>query len=398
MTIKLLLQKVERLGRALAIRAIVALLPRRKPGDAEAPRWGERRHRVLFLRYDRVGDMIVSTGLMRVIAASHPTIEVHVVASRENAPVLDRELHIANVMVLDRWKPWTYPALFRCMRAQRYDAVIDWKIAGPSLTTLLLMLASGARHRIGVAGCGIESVLTLVVPPAPETLHMVEQLGVLAAPFGVDLTTTDWCPRLELSDEERAAAERIWDEACAGRGGRRFLVNVSAGRPVRYWPPERFVAAIEHVSSREPVAAVVVIGAPADRERAEQIARAARALVARTPGIRSALALVATADTVLTSDTSIAHAASAFARPAVALYSHGEELGWGLYLSPGHSIPSPGREVALLPVEPVLAALDDLLTRFPPHTGGDRNQHRRSGADGIRGQAAHGHGRVMIKH
>ena len=48
----------------------------------------ERPHRVLFLRPDRVGDMILTTGLLRGIAESAPTITLDVLASALNAPVL----------------------------------------------------------------------------------------------------------------------------------------------------------------------------------------------------------------------------------------------------------------------------------------------------------------------
>jgi len=78
-------------------------------------------------------------------------------------------------------------------------------------------------------------------------------------------------------------------------------------------------------------------------------------------GIRDALALVATADFVLTPDTSIGHAAEAFRRPAVVMFSHGYVERWGLYKTPGHSIASPRRELESLPAEPVLAALADLM-------------------------------------
>src|SRR5262249_19071143 len=118
---KRLLKKLERFGRALAIRTIVALLPRR--AASSAPRFANGRRRVLFLPYDRIGDMIVSTGLMRAIASSHPMMEVHVVASPENAPVLDLDPHVAVVIVFDRWKPWTYPSFVRRLRRARYDAV-----------------------------------------------------------------------------------------------------------------------------------------------------------------------------------------------------------------------------------------------------------------------------------
>ena len=58
----------------------------------------------------------------------------------------------------------------------------------------------------------------------------------------------------------------------------------------------------------------------------------------KTPSIRDAFALVATADFVFTPDTSIAHAASAFRKPSVVLFVRGKAERWGLYGTPGANV------------------------------------------------------------
>jgi ADP-heptose:LPS heptosyltransferase len=80
-----------------------------------------------------------------------------------------------------------------------------------------------------------------------------------------------------------------------------------------------------------------------------------------TPKLRSALALVATADLVVTPDTSIAHAASACRKPAVILFEKGKEVLWGRYRVPGRNVVSDDKSLATLPLEPVIDAVDELL-------------------------------------
>ena len=58
--------------------------------------------RVLFLRHDRVGDMIVSTGIMRAIARSHDTITLDVLASPSNAVLLEGADYVNDVIVFDK--------------------------------------------------------------------------------------------------------------------------------------------------------------------------------------------------------------------------------------------------------------------------------------------------------
>jgi ADP-heptose:LPS heptosyltransferase len=353
------LKRLEKAWRSFAIRLIGRLMGEGERGGP--PDWDARPHRVLFLRHDRIGDMILSTGVLRAIAASHPNITLDVLTSPANAPVLSAEPHVASVVVFEKGKPWKYPAFARQLRRARYDAVIDCMVTAPSLTTLLLMLASGARHRIGVEGRGNDFSVTLPVAPLPSATHLVEHLASLATAFGVDPYATDWQPSVTLTDVERATADRVWRSAGGAPGGPRLLVNVSAGKTFRHWPDDRFIAVLRHARARVPGINVLVIGSPAEWERATRIAREADARAERTPGIRNALALVATADLVFTPDTSIGHAASAFRKPAVVMHIRGTLPRWGLYGTRGHSLSSPDTSLASLPLEPVLAALDDLL-------------------------------------
>ena len=192
---------LERLGRRLTSGVIAALM-RRSERDAQ-PDWRSRPHRVLFLRHDRIGDMILSTGVLRAIAHAHPTIVLDVLASRSNAPVLANEPYLHEVIAFDRHAPLTFPATFRALRRRRYDAVIDCMVTAPSTTTLVLMLASGARYRIGVAGRGNDFAYTLPVPPRERAPHIVDQLGALVAAFGLQPAEADLRPRVRLTAAER---------------------------------------------------------------------------------------------------------------------------------------------------------------------------------------------------
>ena len=120
------------------------LLRLMRRSEKAAPDWSARSTRVLFLRHDRAGDMILTTGIMRAIARSHDTIELDVLASPLNAPILDESDFVRGVITIDIRHPATYWRAVRQMRRAHYDAVIDCMPTGASVTTLLLMAASGA--------------------------------------------------------------------------------------------------------------------------------------------------------------------------------------------------------------------------------------------------------------
>ncbi|HTE46502.1 MAG TPA: glycosyltransferase family 9 protein [Gemmatimonadaceae bacterium] len=348
------LKRLELWWRAVWIRILVRLM-RRSYDDR--PRWDSRPFRILFLRHDRAGDMIVSTGVMRAIARSHPTITLDVLASPANASIVHDTDYIDQIIVFDKRRLSSYlPTAIRLRRAH-YDAVVDCMVTAPSVTTLLLILASGARYRIGIAGRGNDAAFNITVPPETRAgAHMVDLLAPLAAAFDVDAANVERQPQLQISAAERTRADEVW--ATRLDGGRRALINVSAGTSERVWSAENYVGVMRHLRALDPGITLRVIGAPTEAQRAESIARDGGGEAAPTPSIRDALALVATADFVFTPDTSIAHAASAFRTPAVAIFVNDKAERWGLYGTSGENVQHPAPTMATLGVDRVIEAVD----------------------------------------
>ena len=279
-----------------------------------APAWASRTHRVLYLRYDRIGDMIMATGFIRAVATSHPTIELDVLASPSNRSVLDGNPHVRRVHVFDRRHLMSFFRIARTLRRERYDAVIGGMLS-PSATTNALMLASGAPVRIGLSNGSDGNLYTIPIPPGPAGTGFVEQIGRTVSVFGVNPAQVDWRYELHLRDEERERAQAIWRQH---PGAPRILVNVSAFTPERRWPADRYAAAIRHLRERAPQAAVLVTGDPGDWE-AVTVAASGGATAVNIAPVRAAFALVAAADAFVTPDTSLAHAAAALGTPVAIL-------------------------------------------------------------------------------
>ena len=355
------LKRIERWWRAQWIRILVRLMRRPSAGEAR-PDWNSRPFRVLFLRHDRAGDMVVSTGVMRGIARSHPTISLDVLASPANAAIVEGADYIHEIVLFNKKRLGDYlPALLRLRRA-RYDAVVDCMVTAPSVTTLLLILASGARYRIGIAGRGNDAAFNVTVPAESRTgAHMVDLIAALAGAFDVTLDDDERHPVLSVTAEERQRAEAVW-RAPSSDGQVRALINISAGTPERDWSDAKYAAVMKHIRSRRTDAVLRVISSPPDAERGQRIARDGGGEYTRTPSIRDAFALIATADLVFTPDTSIAHAASAFRVPTVAIYVRGKSERWGLYGTAGENVEHREPTFETLDAGVVTAAIDRVLS------------------------------------
>jgi ADP-heptose:LPS heptosyltransferase len=386
------LRAIERRFKSLLMAALGSHMRRR--GSREPPNWSAGPHRVLYLRYDRIGDMVLATGIIKAIVSAQPTVTVDVLASVGNAAVLRGNPYVESIYTIDKKRPWSYlTALLRIRRA-RYDAVVDAMVLNPSLTSILLMWASSARHRIGVAERGNDSALTMLVNRVQDAVHWVDRSSALLAAFGVDpqrssaerrralLTSSGtypaarssspttgwgiWRPELFLTPAELREGEARWhsaDDKAPYRQGarRRLLVNVSASSRERYWPEKHFITTLIRIQMRFPDVLTLVIGSPDDAARMAQIARGAGALVAHTPHYRQMMAIVARSDLVFTADTSVTHIASAFWKPAVVMFVGGGGACWGPYGTAGHIISTDAPSLESTDVDPVIRALEALI-------------------------------------
>ena len=343
------------------MRALARLLPRARHG---VPDWSARPYKVLYLRYDRIGDMILATPLIRAIATSHPTITLDVLASPGNAPVLDASPHVRRVHTFDAKRRSRYWRTLRALRRERYDAVVDDHAAmrKASLTMIFVMLAVGARHRIGVAGQENEFIYTVPVRPEAAS-HQLEMASVIARVFGVEPDLDRWRPSIVLTQAERERGESRWRDVESRSGTprpRRLLMNVSAAIAKRRWPSERYIAVAQEIRRRHEDLAIAVIGAPGQQDIVRAVAAAAGASALDTPGVRDAFAVVAGADAVFTPDTSITHAAVAFEIP-VAVFILTSSAAYVPWRVPHRLVWVHERTFADLPAEPVIQAVNDLL-------------------------------------
>ena len=351
----MMLKDVENALRRVLLRALVRLFGRAAP---PLPRWDERPYRILIIRDDGIGDFIVSIEVLRAIA-ERPNFTVDLVASPQNAPLARTLGFVRTVIVHKRgfllrsWKVW------RELRRNRYDVVVDARVAvrNVNMHTTCLLLACGAPWRIGLTGRGNDHVYSVPIPE-PESAHWTYQMVALASPFGITPDARDWRPRLKLPDDARSAAESAWHSIGTGRP--RVLVNLSVGHPERWWPPERYGPVLSHLRAQRPDAVIMVVGMPAEMELAAAVAQAAGGQ-AKLLSLQEVIAAVATADLLVSPDTSVTHAASAFETPTLTLQR--KDTGkWSPFRTPGRvAFSDDPTKIRDMPPERVIAALDELL-------------------------------------
>lgn len=353
------LKSIEVFFRSIGPRLLLRALggPRREP----LPDWRARPYRILFVRDDGIGDLIISIETLRAIRESSPTITLDLLASPQNAAFARSLPFLHEVIVHERASHRSTIRTLRTLRRARYDAVVDGRAAVGLVNTrtVALLLATGARWRIGVGGRRNDAVYTVPVERPGGAASYVETIAALAQPFGVALADRDWRPRLAVDDSQRRGAEATW--TAVGDGRPRVLVNISVGNEERVWRHDRYAPVLARLRARLPRAAILVSAMPAEQGIARALAAPVDA-AARDLSFGEVMAAVAAADLVITPDTAIGHLASAFQVPALVLMRK-DTAAWAPYRTPGRIVfgdvkkrLEPG-----LPAERVVAALDSLI-------------------------------------
>ena len=354
------------------MRLLGALLP--GPSEVALPSPASPGFRVLVIRYERIGDMIMATSLIRNIARTLPGGKVDVLATPTTAPVLEGNPYVDKVLTLDRRSMRSYREIMKQLRRERHNVMVDGRINNPPIftSTPLLMFAARARFRVGARGDKKPRIYNVSVPEWNRADHYIEGSKQLAVPFGVDPAAVDWQPEIFLSPNERAVAEEKWKEAeslvSQGATGsvanpKRLLVNLSASEAKRRWPDGKFIVTLQAARVRAPNMPIIVMGLPVEWESVNNVASEVNGLPVKTPTLREAFALVGTSDMVFTPDTSISHAASAFRKPSLVLLKR-EHKPYAPWNTPGEIIAWHEDEIHQLPHERVAEALERLLAAY----------------------------------
>lgn len=278
--------------------------------------------RLLVVRNDRIGDLILTTPALDELRALAPHAEIDVLASASNARLLVHDARVAQVHVHDGTAGGLV-RLRRALRARRYDAVFSF-IPGDSLRqgAAAAFAAPGGTARVSIwRAKRYHGFFTRVVrlPRSLQTGPVGAQLvGVVRAAFGARLDERMPTPSLAIPTEAREAAAIF---AARHEGAPLVVVNLWAAGAERTWSVEECARALRAVGARHASWRFVLIPAPSNAREAERL----RAMLpdgrvdvyAPSAPLLEVAALVARAAMVVTPDTMVLHLAAAARRPVV---------------------------------------------------------------------------------
>ena len=309
------LKKFELAFRGFLMRILGGLVHRRRIPVPENLDFN--RSKVLFIRQDRIGDVLVSTPLFSSLKRKYPGMRIDVLLSRNNFFVLDRDTTVSKRWVYTKELLSTIRVL-RGIRAEHYDFVVDL-MDNPSATSTVAMLLSGGKWNVGLEKENAFAYDIVVPMLSRRESHIVDRLAKLLEAFGMKANSGDLRIRYSVSEE----AERTVDQFLANREKHLPIVgvNISAGNDARFWGIDNYRNLLGLLMQHRPNVQVLVLSKPSDRSRAKEIiAEHSKVMMAPETSFDEFAAFISRVQLLLTPDTSAVHIAAAFGIPSVILY------------------------------------------------------------------------------
>ncbi|HLT26330.1 MAG TPA: glycosyltransferase family 9 protein [Zeimonas sp.] len=296
-----------------------------------------RAERILCVRLDNLGDVLMTTPAIRAIRGAAPRRHVTLLGSASGVRVA---AHVPEIDATIRYEaPWVKNArthasgtdvdraLVEVLAAHRFDAAVIFTAYSQSpIAAALVCRMAGIPLRLAHCRENPYLLLTDWVPetePMRQLRHEVErQLDLVAffAPRPHDLRLSF---RVPVAD--RASLAVKLDAAGVDPQAPRIVVHPGASAPSRRWSASKFAATVRELAQRQP-GALVLTGDASEAALVESVVRQA-GRPARVHGVAGALtlgelgALLEGADLLIANNTGPVHVAAALGTPVVDLYA-----------------------------------------------------------------------------
>jgi heptosyltransferase-2 len=282
--------------------------------------------RILVVRLDRLGDLVLSLPAVEALKAAFPQSYLAMLVQKPWAEVLVGHPAVDHVYAYDKagehrtWRgTWRFA---RRLRGEHFDTAV---VLHPSNRSHGMVFLAGIPTRVGYDR-KLSGLLTHRFPhhkqhgQQHESAYTLELLQVL----GLSPPPSVRPPRLAVDPQARMAVLQRLQAAGWSSGQPLIAVHPSASCPSKRWPTERFAAVCNQLIEKYH-ACVCLIAGPEDVPQA----RAVQQAMHQTPAvcnwagqlaINETVALLAASTLLLSNDSGPVHLAAAVGTPVVVIF------------------------------------------------------------------------------
>jgi len=284
---------------------------------------------VLFFRYDRIGDMVITTPVFRELKLAYPHVKITVLASKVNEGVLINNPYVDNIITNHKNNFFSDLPLLLKLRQQKFDvcvefdhsvlphAIIRLKIINPKK---VISLKKDGRYGVN----GNELSLYDIYTKKSKQGHFRDIWLGLLKPFDIKPKSNDY--DLFITNELKNQAENFIKQYSS-----KFLVGINLegavkGKKIRF---SELYQICQGLYKQDNNIQIVILTAPNNfhkvGNKVKKMALDYVEMSYKTDKILAVAAIISQLDLIITPDTSIVHIASTFNKPIVTIHENNHD-------------------------------------------------------------------------
>lgn len=279
--------------------------------------------RILLMRWDAIGDMMVCLPWFRKLLEVFPDAVTGIVVSKRNLQVLRHEKAFPRILYDS--DPRRYVMSLMEARAFGPDAVVDTRMHYDSATSFIYGAFSGAEWMLSADNRDRRLPFSVRVPMPRERLHNADTTRILLEGLGRDIDDRNLDRCVRLSREEEMFADAFWRSAGLRLRGRAVGLNMSARDPHKAWPLRNMEKLCDELTARGLSVALLSMPSVAGDAKAIASRNTSVSAVPPCPTVLHAAAVMRDLAMFISPDTGLVHVASSYQIPTVGLYRRNEE-------------------------------------------------------------------------
>jgi len=317
--------------------------------------------KILLLRQDRIGDVIISVPVIKFLREKYPDIQIDILFGNYNFGIRNAVEHLVSNSYCYRKNLITDFVLVRKLRKEGYDIIVDM-FDNPSTTSAILIKLIKARYSVGLDKENNYLYSHIVPLPDRRKVHIVERTANLLLPFGLDPANLDLSLEYHLTENDTKQASELLG---LKNDNRRLGINLSGSDISKYWGTQNYIDFIKLVSEKYKDLDIVLFAMSRQTEELKLILSSTTSRQAPfVDSVHEYALMMSTCDFLLTTDTSAVHFAAAFKIPTIVMYSipDGEHnlKPWLPYNNKHVIVSTPSENISAISPDKVADALKEL--------------------------------------
>jgi heptosyltransferase-2 len=282
----------------------------------------KRKYRVLIIRTDRIGDVLLSTPAIKAVRDSYPNAHIGMMVRPYVEDVVDGNPYLDEVILYDKDNAdkgilGTLRFVIR-LRRKRFDIAI---VLHPTLRSNLIPFLSGIPERVGYdRKCGFFLTKRLKDIKHRGEKHEIDySLDILRS---IGISAKDRSLYMPTKPEYERVIERFMD--LSDISGRDVVVAISPGAscPSKRWPAFRFGRVADELIGKHNVK-VVIIGGPADVKTVNEVKTGmvhSPIILSEEHSLGEVAALLKRCNLLISNDSGPVHIAVAVGTPVISIF------------------------------------------------------------------------------